>query len=433
VRITPFTDDVRALAAAGAAVIAVDATGRRRPETVADLLATIRATGRLAMADLSSIEEARAALALGFDIVGTTLSGYTGGNVPLEPDLGLVSACKTLGAFVVAEGRYNDPRVAAEAILAGADAVCVGSAITRTEHVTSWFRQAVDRAVRQRTAPVLAFDIGGTKTLAALVRNGAMIDRRVVPTSSAAIASPAWFDNLAAIADGFETTPTHIAAAVTGNVDNGIWSPLNRDTMSLPEATPIIAELERCFNRPASACNDAQAAAWGEYRFGAGRGMDMVFVTISSGIGGGIVLDGRLLRGRGGLGGSIGQQRGAPAGERLETHASGFAVAAAAERLGHAVDARGVLEAADAGAAWATKIVDRAVDLAVDALADLQLIVDPDCFVIGGGLGLATAFHNRLQQRLARFESRLRPHIVRAQLGADAGALGVADLALEQR
>jgi putative N-acetylmannosamine-6-phosphate epimerase len=147
VRITPFLDDVTALADAGADVIAFDATDRLRPVPVADLLARTRRHGRLAMADCSTLEECTVAAGLGVDVVGTTMSGYTGGPVPAEPDLDLVrAAAARLEVPVVAEGRFNTPASAAAAIGAGAFCVVVGSAITRTEHVTGWFADAVAAA-----------------------------------------------------------------------------------------------------------------------------------------------------------------------------------------------------------------------------------------------------------------------------------------------
>ena len=105
VRITPFIEDVAALAEAGAQVIAVDATDRSRPVPVEDLLAAIRRHGRIAMADLSNEAEAARAKAMGFDILGTTMSGYTGGPVPAAPDLAFVAACRRLGGIVVALDR----------------------------------------------------------------------------------------------------------------------------------------------------------------------------------------------------------------------------------------------------------------------------------------------------------------------------------------
>jgi putative N-acetylmannosamine-6-phosphate epimerase len=149
VRITPLLEDVAALAEAGADVIAFDATDRVRPVAVGDLLAAVRRHGRLAMADCATLAEARAAARLGVDVVGTTMSGYTGGPVPAEPDLAFVrAAAGELNVPVLAEGRYNTPASAAAAMEAGAFSVVVGSAITRTEHVTGWFAQAVARVQR---------------------------------------------------------------------------------------------------------------------------------------------------------------------------------------------------------------------------------------------------------------------------------------------
>lgn len=156
VRITPQLQNVASLAAAGADVIAVDATIRRRPVPVADLRSAIAQAGCLAMADLSSEEDARAAAALGFEIIGTTLSGYTAGVVPNEPDLSLLRQLAPRSAAegwrLMAEGRYDTPALAAAALQAGAWAVTVGSAITRLEVVTQWFAQAL-RPASMRTPP----------------------------------------------------------------------------------------------------------------------------------------------------------------------------------------------------------------------------------------------------------------------------------------
>jgi putative N-acetylmannosamine-6-phosphate epimerase len=142
VRITPLAADVQALADAGADVIAVDATDRPRPEPVASLLAAIRAIGRVAMADCASLADGEAAVGLGFDIVGTTLAGYTGGPVPDEPDWPLLQALAARHPRVMAEGRMHVPAQVARAFELGAWAVTVGTAITRTELVTRAFASA---------------------------------------------------------------------------------------------------------------------------------------------------------------------------------------------------------------------------------------------------------------------------------------------------
>ncbi len=152
VRITPYAEDVRALAAAGADIVAYDATDRARPETTSALVSAIRQAGRLAMADCAAPEDGRRALADGAAILGTTLSGYTNATAGRGDgvDLDLIAAFRDLGAFVMAEGRVNTPDLAAQAIAAGADAVTVGTALTRLEHVTGWFRRAVAEGAGRR-------------------------------------------------------------------------------------------------------------------------------------------------------------------------------------------------------------------------------------------------------------------------------------------
>ncbi|WP_411704732.1 N-acetylmannosamine-6-phosphate 2-epimerase [Edaphovirga cremea] len=143
VRITPWLEDIDRLSDAGVNIIAFDATDRPRPVSVEALFQRIQSHQRLAMADCATYGNGVAAHQLGIDFIGTTLSGYTGNHVPIEPDLVLVSSLTAAGCRTIAEGRYNTPALAAEAIRAGAYAVTVGSAITRIEHICGWFDQAI--------------------------------------------------------------------------------------------------------------------------------------------------------------------------------------------------------------------------------------------------------------------------------------------------
>lgn len=152
VRITPWLADVDALAAAGADIIAYDATQRSRPVATRALIDRIHAHGRIAMADCSIISDARQALAEGAEIVGSTLAGYTGPVEPTEPDLELISAMRKLTPHVVAEGNVRTPALAQQVLAAGAAMVVVGSAITRPEHVTQWFRAALDETIAKAGA-----------------------------------------------------------------------------------------------------------------------------------------------------------------------------------------------------------------------------------------------------------------------------------------
>lgn len=146
IRITPFLHDIEALAKAGADIIAVDGTHRPRPVELESAVKKIHELGCLAMADCSNLEEGLHCQKLGFDIIGSTMSGYTGGVVPKEPDYQLVKDLKKAGCRVMAEGRYNRPELAKTAIEIGADFVTVGSALTRLEHLVSWFAAAVKSA-----------------------------------------------------------------------------------------------------------------------------------------------------------------------------------------------------------------------------------------------------------------------------------------------
>lgn len=148
VRITPFLEDVDALVQAGADIIAFDGTDRIRPTTREAIVERIHHHRRLAMADCSSLEDGCYCQRLGAALIGSTLSGYLTPATPKEPDLALVRALSDAGCRVIAEGRYNSPELAAQAMRHGAWAVTVGSAITRLEHICQWFNDALREAAK---------------------------------------------------------------------------------------------------------------------------------------------------------------------------------------------------------------------------------------------------------------------------------------------
>jgi N-acylglucosamine-6-phosphate 2-epimerase len=145
VKITPTISAAQSLIAEGADIVAYDATDRARPDSREAILSTILQENCIAMADCSTYEDGQIAISSGAQILGTTLSGYTVETATADksPDLVLVSKFAGLGAFVMAEGRYNHPETAACAITSGANAVTVGSALTRLEVTTSWFCDAL--------------------------------------------------------------------------------------------------------------------------------------------------------------------------------------------------------------------------------------------------------------------------------------------------
>lgn len=146
--ITPTLEEVAAIAACGAEIIAFDATDRARPDGVqlATIVAAIRDRGALAMADCATFADAERALALDADMVATTLCGYTDETAGTRlPALDLVAALARRGeGFVVCEGGVHRPDQVRAALDAGAGAVVVGTAITNVDWLVREFAGAAD-------------------------------------------------------------------------------------------------------------------------------------------------------------------------------------------------------------------------------------------------------------------------------------------------
>jgi putative N-acetylmannosamine-6-phosphate epimerase len=148
VRITPTIEHAKAVAAAGASIIAVDATDRARTDGVAadEWIALVRReTGLPVMADVSSVDEGVMAASAGANLVATTLAGYVDSSQSADgPDLELVAnLAPRLDVPLIAEGRISTPMEAARAMALGAYAVVIGHAITRPEWITARFVAAL--------------------------------------------------------------------------------------------------------------------------------------------------------------------------------------------------------------------------------------------------------------------------------------------------
>ena len=211
---------------------------------------------------------------------------------------------------------------------------------------------------------------------------------------------------------------------------------------------PLAADLAARLGLPVVVENDADAAAWGEYRHGAGRGArSLVLATVGTGIGGGIVIDVRLVTGGFGLGGEIGHLSVVADGLRcgcgargcVEQYASGTAIARAVRaavgadpsaaprllaRAGHdpeRIDGRLVTTMAREGDELARRALDEGGAWLGRALAQVASIVDPSLIVVGGGLAEAAA--------ASIPHLRSRAPIEAAALGNAAGIVGAASLA----
>lgn len=207
--------------------------------------------------------------------------------------------------------------------------------------------------------------------------------------------------------------------------------------------------------------NDATAAAWGEARFGAAQGVDeVVCVTLGTGIGGGLILGGEPYRGRYGLAAEIGHVRVVPNGRRCgcgkdgcwEQYASGRALVATARDLlrrvpdevtelgSHCGDdpdqltGQDVLKAAQAGDPLALEAYSVVGDWAGQGIADLAALLDPGCFVLGGGVAdggdiILEPVRAAFRRHLTGGRTRRMADIRLAELGSGAGMVGAADLA----
>jgi glucokinase len=203
--------------------------------------------------------------------------------------------------------------------------------------------------------------------------------------------------------------------------------------------------------------NDATAAVLGEQRVGAARNVaDVVLLTVGTGIGGGIVADGRLVRGAGGLAGEIGHLTVVPGGRpcgcggrgHVEAHASGRAIETIArEMVDHGVattmcdpiDASAVVAAARGGDTAAKRILDDAAGSFGVAVATVVTTLDPALIVLGGGAGASLApwyvpaVEAALVEHVFAAEFRTLPQVRPAALGDDAGVIGAALAAMDAR
>lgn len=263
---------------------------------------------------------------------------------------------------------------------------------------------------------VLAVDLGGTKILSALVGPGERILKIDQRPTEASLGQERVIANLlesvAAVMPGEEQQVNLLGAAVAApgplNPCSGrvIYSPnLDWHDVNLREKLEVILKL------PVLVENDANLAALGEYLFGAGRGYDhMVFITVSTGVGGGLILNGEIYSGAYGCGGELGHMLVAPEGALcscgnrgcLEAMASGLAVSRRARELVRAgrgkrllelargdeelLDARLVTRAAREGDAEALAILAEAGRFLGMAIASVANLLNPAAFVIGGGV-----------------------------------------------
>jgi glucokinase len=304
-------------------------------------------------------------------------------------------------------------------------------------------------------------DVGGTKVLGGVVTpKGEVLDtsRRPTPSEDVGATAQVIADVIKELAAKHEIEAVGIGAA--GFIDASRSVVLHAPNLAWRDE-PLRERIESLVNLPVVVENDANAAAWAEYRFGAGRGEShLMLLTVGTGIGGGVVLDGAVYRGKFGVAAEFGHIRVVPnglqcgCGDRgcFEQYCSGKALIrearAAAARDPESAQRLLELAGGDAAAVQGPHVTKAALDgdpAAVGAfavvgewlgrgLADMVFGWDPSCIVVGGGVAEAgdlllapalVAYEAALSARGRREAAAIRP----AAMGIEAGLVGAADLA----
>ncbi|MCV7056062.1 ROK family protein [Mycolicibacterium gilvum] len=295
------------------------------------------------------------------------------------------------------------------------------------------------------SALTLALDIGGTKLAAGLVdADGNLVHRAQTPTPDgdpeilwAAVASL-----LTDVRSAAEATIGAVGIASAGPVDvpAGTVSPIN---ITEWHRFPIVERVETATGLPAYLGGDGLCMAMGEWWRGAGRGRrSLLRMVVSTGIGGGLVLDGAPFHGRTGNAGHVGHVVVEPDGDActcggrgcVETVASGPHLARWARTHGWAgADARQLAEDAAGGDEVALRAFARGADAVARTIASVAAVCDLDLVVVGGGVAKSGALlFDPLRASLQTYAGLdfLRGlQVVAAELGGDAGLVGAAALA----
>jgi glucokinase len=293
----------------------------------------------------------------------------------------------------------------------------------------------------------IGVDLGGTKILAGVVaRDGSIVRRHERPTPQ----------------DSQEHVLAELEAAVAELLDDsvaaagfGVPSPIDQARgvvvrcVNLPlEDAPLRDRMHARFGVPVGLDNDANAAAIGEWRAGAGRDTDgLIMLTLGTGVGGGVISGGSPFRGRNGVGAELGHVvvvhggrpcQGACTGHgHLETYASGSAATAAArEAFGPSADAHRLVQLANEGDARAKELLEEIAGYLGSGIGSFVNVFAPQLVVLGGGFGVAAFDYLRGPAEEVAGREALEPmrsdvRLAKAELGTAAGLIGAAFVGFE--
>ncbi len=275
-----------------------------------------------------------------------------------------------------------------------------------------------------------ALDLGGTKTAAARFEQGKIITRHIMATEGMSNPAKLMARSLSLLkAVGFAPGDP-LGIAVTGRIDHaGFWHAVNSKTLSRVSAIPLASLLKSTLLVQTPVINDAVAAVLGEYHYGAGEGCPALgFITISTGVGGAFLLDGSPIHSQNGLAGHCGfmsschADRECGSGRRatVESIASGTAIGHYAAEIDAEINsAKKAFDARSHGDMRFEGIIDRAARAIAVLCGDLAAILGLECVVIGGSVGLAPGFMERIIQHQADEPALFRPVIKPSRLQQD--------------
>jgi glucokinase len=293
----------------------------------------------------------------------------------------------------------------------------------------------------------IGVDLGGTKILAGVVaRDGSVVRRHERPTPQ---------DSQEHVLAELEAAVAELLDESVAAVGFGVPSPIDQERgvvvrcVNVPlEDAPLRDRMRERFGVPVGLDNDANAAAIGEWRAGAGRGAhNLVMLTLGTGVGGGVISAGRPFRGRNGAGAEFGHTvivhdgrpcQGACTGRgHLEAYVSGTSVTAAArEAFGPSADAHRLVRLANEGDAKARGLLAEVGGYLGSGIGSFVNVFGPQLVVLGGGFGVAGYDYlqgpaDEVMRREALEPMRSAVSFAKAELGTAAGLTGAAFVGFE--
>lgn len=280
----------------------------------------------------------------------------------------------------------------------------------------------------------LALDIGGTKIASALVVDGKVEQRQQIATPQTDVVN-AMHNTLRDIVQQYQGQFDYVAVASTGIINRGILTALNPKNLGGLAEFPLKESIARHTDKPIGLLNDVQAAACAEYKDEDKSAVqNFVFISISTGVGGGIILEQRLLTEPNGVAGHIGHTLADPNGPVcgcgrvgcVEAVAAGRAIEAVSSQWEEPCSPKEVFALFRQNDEKATALVQQSAKAIAQLIADMVIGLDIQKVMLGGSVGLADGYLPLVQHYLSQMPSVYHCKVEHARFGQDAGLIGAA-------